>query len=276
VNRRLVGWRARWALAQITGVIVSSVFWIVLVASAFEAAVAALLVGAVFVAAYGTRPVLWLAFGARPAAVADRDVVLRAIVPIASLRGRNQPHVFVGRGRKAVGWDVLVPHRHTLLVSESMLAAITAGRISDSEVSALVAHASGQLPVLGSRAVLAVEIYGLPWAVAQAIMAKVAKRFSGVPLMSLSWKLRPVVFGLGLLDAVQSGRWEAAIPLAVMAVLTYTTGPLDWAWRRRLTELGDRRVSDEGLGAVFADMVLDPHDPADRRRSTVLLGVGHG
>ena len=276
MNRRPVRWRARWALAQITGVIVSSVFWIVLVASAFDAAVAALLVGAGFVAAYGTRPVLRLAFGARPANVADRDAVLRAIVPVASLRGRNQPRVFVGKGRRAVGWDVLVPRRRILLVSESMLAAITAGRISGLEVSALVAHASGQLPVLGSRAILAVEVYGLPWAVAKAIVEKVSKRLSGVPLMSLSWKLRPVVLGLGLLDAVQAGRWEAAVPLVVLAVLTYTTGPLDRAWRRRLTELGDRRVSDEGLGAVFADMVLDPHDPADRRRSTVLLGVGHG
>ena len=59
----------------------------------------------------------------------------------------------------------------------------------------------------------------------------------------------------------------------VLAVLTYTTRPLDQAWKRRLVELGDRRVTAEGLGPVFASMVLDRRVPADRRRADVLLGV---
>lgn len=266
MNRSPVRWRARWVLAQITGVIVSSAFWIVLAASASEFASAVLLSGLVFVAAYRTRLVLWLAFGARPASVADRDAVLRAIVPIASLRGRNQPRVFVARGRRAVGWDVVVPSPGVLLVSESVLDALRAGRVSDAEVSVLVAHAFGQLPALGSRAVLAVEIYSLPWTIARAVVGKVANRLARAPLMSFSWKLRPVVFGLGLLDAVQHGRWEAAIPLIVLAVLTYTTGPLDQAWTRKLDELGDHRVIDEGLGPS-SRTVLDPRLKADRRRA---------
>lgn len=270
MNRPPVRWRARWALAQITGVTVSSAFWIVLAASASEFASAVLLVGVIFVVAYRTRPVLWMAFGARPASVTDRDAVLRAIVPVASLRGRNQPSVFVARGRRAIGWDVVVPSPGVLLVSESVLDALRAGRVSDAEVSALVAHAFGQLPVLGSRAVLAVEIYCLPWTIAGAVARRVANRLARAPLMSFSWKLRPVVFGLGLLDAVQHGRWEAAIPLTVLAVLTYTTGPLDQAWTRKLDELGDRRVIDEGFGP-FASMVLDPRLKADRRRADIPL-----
>ncbi len=270
MNRTPVRWRACWALAQITGVIVSSACWIVLAASASEFASAVLLGGVVFVVAYRTRLVLWLAFGARPASVADRDAVLRAIVPLASLRGRNQPSVFVARGRRAIGWDVVVPRPGVLLVSESVLNAIRAGRVSDAEVSALVAHALGQLPALGSRAVLAVEIYCLPWTIARAVAGKVANRLARAPLMSFSWKLRPVVFGLGLFDAVQHGRWEAAIPLIVLAVLTYTTGPLDQAWTRKLDELGDHRAIDEGLGP-FASMVLDPRFKADRRRAGVPL-----
>ena len=270
MKRTPVRWRACWALAQVTGVIVGSAFWIVLAASASEFAFAVLLGGVVFVVAYRTRLVLWLAFGARTASVADRDAVLRAIVPVASLRGRNQPRVLVARGRRAICWEVAVPSPGVLLVSESVLDALRAGKVSDAKVSVLVARAFGHLPVLGSRAVLAVEIYCLPWTIARAVAGKVANRLARVPLMSFSWKLRPVVFGLGLLDAVQHGRWEAAIPLVVLAVLTYTTGPLDQAWTRKLDELGDHRVIDEGLGP-FARMVLDPRLKADRRRADIPL-----
>lgn len=270
MNRPPVRWRARWALAQITGVTVSSAFWIVLAASVSEFASALLLGGVIFVVACRTRLVLRMTFGARPASVTDRDAVLRAIVPVASLRGRSQPSVFVARGRRAIGWDVVVPSPGVLLVSESVLDALRAGRVADAEVSALVAHALGQLPVLGSRAVLAVEIYCLPWMIARAVAGKLVNRLARAPLMSFSWKLRPVVFGLGLLDAVQHGRWEAAIPLIVLAVLTYTTGPLDQAWTRKLDELGDHRVIAEGPGP-FDRTVLDPRLKADRRRADVPL-----
>jgi len=178
--------------------------------------------------------------------------------------------VFVARGCRAIGWEVAVPRPGVLLVSASVLDAIRAGRVCDAEVSVLVAHALGQLPGLGSRAVLAVEIYCLPWTIARAVAGKVANRLARTPLMSFSWKLRPVVLGLGLLDAVQHGRWEAAIPLIVLAVLTYTTGPLDQAWTRKLDELGDHRVIDEGLGP-FARMVLDPRLKPDRRRADIPL-----
>ena len=81
MNRRPLRWRARWALAQVTGILFSSVVWILVLASAPAWAFGALLAGVVFVLAFRTRPLLWLAFGARPAAPADRDAVLRAIVP---------------------------------------------------------------------------------------------------------------------------------------------------------------------------------------------------
>lgn len=272
-GRRPVQWRASWALAQVTGVLFSSAVWIVILAAAPAAAVGALLAGIGYVAAFRTRPVLWLAFGARSAAAADRDAVLRAIVPVASLRGRSQPQVWVARGHRATGWDILSPGGRTLLVSEHMLALIRSCRVSDEQVSALAAHAFGQLPALGSRVVLAVGTYCLPWWIAEAVKDAGVVRLSRIPLMPLSWRMRPIVFGLGLLDAVQHGRWEAAIPLVVLAALTYTTRPLNRAWDRKLAELGDRHVADEGLGSVFAGLVLDPRDPGDRRRAETLLAV---
>lgn len=246
---RSVRWRACWALAQLTGVLFSTLVWLVLLAAAPWSVAGALVAGTVFVVAFRTRPVLWLAFGARSAVAGDREAVLRAIVPIATLRGRRQPAVLVATGRRSLGWSVLAPGPRTLLVSESLMARIRTAAVSDVEVSVLVARAFGQVPVLGSRVVLAVEIYCLPWAVVEAVSARAASWLSRLPLVSLSWRLRPLVFGLGLMDAVQHGRWEAAVPLLMLAVLTYTTGPLRRRWQRRLVELGEWRVAAERLDA---------------------------
>lgn len=266
-----VRWRASWAFARITGVLFSSAVWLVLLATSVETALAALAGGGLAIILNGTPLVLRLARGARPAEHDERDAVLAAIVPVTSLRGRNQPQVWIARGCLSRGWDVLAPRQRTLLVSEQLLTEIRSGQVSDLQVSALVAHAAGQLPAQGSRMVLAVGIYCLPWVMVQTVAERVSSRLARVPLVSLSWRMRPVVFGLGLLDAVPNARWEAAIPLVVLTALTYTTGPLRRMWQRKLAELGDRRVADEGLGRVFATLVLNPRDPGDRRRATVLL-----
>ena len=267
-------WRASWALAQITGVLFSTAVWIVSIAAAPEAVVAVLLGGVVLVAGFRTRAVLWLLFGARPAVGRDRDDLLRAIVPVPSLRGRTQPEVFVGRGFRARGWDVLAPCRGSLLTSEFMLTRIRAGQVSDTEVSIRVARAFGQLPAVGSRLTLAVAVYCLPWAIVGDAARRVARRLARVPLMPLSWRMRPLVFGLGLMDAVQHARWQATVPLLVLAVLTYTTGPLNRAWRRKLTEMGNRRVADEGPELVHAATPLSPRYPQGHR-SVVDLEVPH-
>lgn len=220
MTRRPVPWRACWALAQITGVLFSTAVWLVLLAAAPAFAVVVMLGGIVVVEAFRTLPVLRLIHGARPATAADRDIVLRAIIPIASLRGRNQPRVFVGTGRGAEGWMVRAPGGGLLVVSESLLARIRSGAFSDVAVSAMVAHAFGQVPALGSRTVLAVDLYCLPWSIVEVAAAKIMPRLSRHRLVSLSWRLRPVVLGLGLADAVLHARWEAAVPLVAVSVLT--------------------------------------------------------
>lgn len=274
MNSGSVRWRASWALAQVTGVLFSTAVWIVVVAASPAIGIAVLLGGVVIVAAFRTRAVLWLVFGARPAVGRDRDDLLRAIVPVPSLRGRGQPEVFAGRGFRAHGWDVLVPCRGSLLVSEFMLARIREGRVSDIEVSVRVARAFGQLPAVGSRVTLAVAVYCLPWAIVQNAARRVTRRLVRFPLMSLSWRMRPLVFGLGLVDAVQHARWEAAIPLLVLAVLTYTTRPLGRAWHRRLAELGHRYVADEGLAAA-PPVTPSRSDPLEGRGCVIDLEVSH-
>lgn len=258
---RPLRWRARWAVAQLTGVLFSTAVWIVASALVPSVVLAVMLVGLVFVVVFRTRPVLWLMFGARRVAGVDRDVLLREIVPVTSLRGRGQPVVFVATRRRLPGRDAVAVGRRVLVVSDSLLARIKAGQVSDGEVAVQVAHALGQARAWGSRLVVGVGVYCLPWAVVDTVVSAIAGRLARVPLMSLSWRIRPLVFGLGLVDAVQQARWEAAVPLLVMSVLTYTTRPLERAWQQRLTELGERRVAEEDLAPA-----------ADSERTTSGLG----
>ena len=67
---------------------------------------------------------------------------------------------------------------------------------------------------------------------------------------------------------------EAAVPLLVLVVLTYTTGPLNRAWRRTLAELSSQRVAQEGLESVPAVMSSGPSHSRDQR-STTSLEVSH-
>jgi hypothetical protein len=231
----------------VAGVLFSSVVWVVGFASAPRLVLAVVAVGLGWVAIGRTGVGLRVRFGARPASASVQEVVLRAVVPVVSLRGRSQPQVWMGTGRRAAGWDVVVPRRGTLLVSDAIVAGLGTGRVSDVQVSMLVARALGRLPVVESRIVRAVELYCLPWLVAEAVASKIGSRLSLVALVSLSWRMRPNVFGLGLVDAVGHARWEAAIPLAGLAILTFTTGPLAATWKRTLADLGDRRMAEEGL-----------------------------
>ena len=173
--------------------------------------------------------------------------------------------MWVGTGRRAAGWDVVVPRRGTLLVSDAIVAGLGTGRVSDVQVSVLVARALGRLPVVGSRLVRAVELFCLPWLVVEAVASRIGSRLSRVALVWLSWRMRPIVFGLGLVDAVGHARWEAAIPLAGLAILTYTTGPLAVAWKRTLTDLGDRRAAEEGLTPCAARPSPDTGNAGVRR-----------
>ena len=76
---------------------------------------------------------------------------------------------------------------------------------------------------------------------------------SGV--MSASWKMRWLVFGVAIVDNVHAARWNALVPLVIVAVLSGTTAVLRRRWLAALRDLGDRQVIIEGLGPVLAAMI---------------------
>lgn len=246
-------WRRVWLRAQITGLIFSSVVWLVVAGLSLTASLAVIAVGVVCLLVRDTRVGLWWRFGARPASAFERERVQAAIVPIASLRGRHQPRIWIGTRTGAGG--AVVPTSADLVVSPSVVRRIVAGELNDEQTSALVSHALGQRPVWGSRLVAVVDVYCLPWRLVEIVTVLFGVTAGGSRLMGASWKICWIVFGVAIVDSVQAARWNALVVVVIVAVLSGTTPALRRRWLATLRDLGDRQVIAEGLGPALASVI---------------------
>lgn len=150
-----MGWRVAWLQAQIAGLVFSSIVWLVVAGLSLPAATSILVAGASWVLSRNTRAGLWWRFGARAATSFERDLVHAAIVPIAFLRGRHQPTIWVGR--RTGDDDAIMPTLGDLVVSTGLLGRMAGGRLSDDQVRAVVSSASGRQPVTGSALVASID-----------------------------------------------------------------------------------------------------------------------
>lgn len=228
-------WRASWGLAQVTGVLFSTVVWIVLVALAPAAVAAAGLWAAVVVVGRCTSFVLWARYGARRTTPAQRQLILRALVPVVSLRERGQPQLSVGRYLR--GGDVFAPAPGHLVVTPRVVRWLEIGELSGDQFCGLVRRALARLPVDGSRLVLATELYCAPWRVVRVVGAVLRPRGVIGAVVKLSWQLRPVVFVVAVVQSWVEGRWLMAVAVAALLLLSYAAGVLDRRWARALARL---------------------------------------
>jgi hypothetical protein len=248
-----MSWRGVWLRAQITGLLFSSMIWLVVGGLSLPAAALVVGAGVVWLLVRDTRAGLWWRYGARLATRFERVGVQAAIVPVGSLRGRHQPRIWIG-ARTGPG-GVVVPNGMDLVVSPSLVRRIVSGELGDEQASALVAHALGQRPVWRSLLVAAVDVYCLPWNLVEIVVAAFTATAGRSGVMSASWKMRWLVFGVAIVDNVHAARWNALVPLMIVAVLSGTTAVLRRRWLAALRDLGDRQVIIEGLGPVLAAMI---------------------
>lgn len=245
-------WRAAWLRAQITGLVFSSVVWLMVAGLSLTAAATAVAVGVVWLLGRNTRAGLWWRFGARPATPFERDQVLAGIVPISALRGRHQPTIWIGH--RISGADVIMPTEKDMVVSPGLVQRIATGRLADQQVSALVCHALGQRPVTSSVVVAAVDIFCAPCIVA-IIVTAFSRAANRTPLLTASWKIRWLVFAVAIIDNAHAARWNALVTVAIIATFSGTTGYFRSRWTTTLRTLGDERVRAEGLGPTLAAMI---------------------
>lgn len=237
-------WRVIWLRAQLTGIAVSCMVWLVL--SALEPNLVALgwLAGAVVVAAWPTRLALRLRCGGRPIMANDRERVLRAVAPIRSLRGRRAPEVWVSR-RRSVG---LIVGQHELVVSEKMLDGLRTRRLSDLHFATLTARAVGVAAVNRSRLVAAVELFCLPWSLVRRLgrhlQPKAPRRFVATHIQRC---VAGLVLTVAAIDLYQRALWVSLVMVVLVGVVAVTTGRFNRAWAVRLGQMAEAEVRRSGL-----------------------------
>lgn len=274
------GWRGPWAAAQITGVLLSTLVWIVVCGLSLPALAAAFVVGALAVAGRNTRPMLWWRFGAVPATDLQRDAIRTAIIPIASLRGRNQPRIWTSRWLS--GLCAVMPNRTDLVVSLELTRDVVNRRLTDRQASAIISQAASHPQILGSTLAAAVDSFCVPWRLVHAFTGAASQITAGLPLIRLSWTSRWIVFGLAAIDSYRNTRWPALIGVVLISVLSATTGRLHAKWLGTLEELADQGTIAEGLGPDLADQIqhgdqsLAGAERADRLRDAATQAAAPG
>ncbi|HQZ84931.1 MAG TPA: hypothetical protein PLB21_04795 [Actinomycetota bacterium] len=250
-------WHAYWAKAQCTPAVASTMIWLV-VTPVLPVWVNLVLLGAWAggVAGWNSQILLWIRYGARPLNGFGRDLVLRALVPIESRRGRRQPTVW--RSARLRG-TAIAANSDDLVFADDLVNCIGHGQLSDLATSAIAVHAFGATPINGSRGVAAVHLFTLPWRLVVRLSGTLRGPFHRSALGRLCWHARWVVFLVAASDLYRTGQWVALGFLIATGIATITTPRWQTGWERRLEELGDHAVVQQGLGSALARLLARPN-----------------
>ena len=228
-----MSWRWVWLRSRITACAVSAVIWLIVACLAPALLVDLSMVAIVAVVGWRSGLMVRCRYGARRATDGEAATMLRVLVPVAGLRGRNQPRVWVS---DRLGRDVRAIDVRALLVSRRLVDLVRTGRIADLALCELVVRAFALAPVERSRLVASVRLFCLPWT---------ALAFVARPAGLLAGKLRPLAWVFALLagvDLYRRGEWFPIVLLVLVAVATVTTPRFDRAWAARRQAMAEETV----------------------------------
>lgn len=208
----------------------SALVWLA-VASFAPAVMAALMLAAAgIVAGWRTGWMVRCRIGARATTKEETSAVLRMLVPVVVLRGRNQPSLWAS---DRLGHQVAAIDERTLVVGGRLLGQIRDCRIADLAVCEMAVRALALAPVQRCRIVATAELFCLPWK---------ALAFITRPVHLLARRLRPLVWLFALLaagDLYRRGEWLPIVLLVLVVVATVTTPRFDRAWAARSRAMAD-------------------------------------
>ncbi len=251
-----MNWRACWAKAQLTPVVASGMFWIL--ATAVMPAwvdLALLVVWAGTVMAWRAPVLMRWRYGARPLTGSAHEGVLRALVPAACLRGRQQSMVWRS---SRIRVPVLAADNRNLIWADGLVAQIAGGRLSDEEASALAVHALGTADVHASKLVAAIRLFTIPWRVLARLAGPSFAQDRPTVVGRIVSGVRWVILAIAATDLHQRGQWLALPFLAVVVIAILTTVPWCRRWHRMLDELGELHLARHGFGVIYTRLV-GPH-----------------
>lgn len=254
-----------WLRSRLTACGVSAGIWLIVACLAPAVMVGLLAVAIMTVACWRSALVLRCRYGVRRASSDEAAIVLRALVPVAGLRGRNQPAIYVSN---RVGCEVRAVDERAVVVSRRLVDWIRDGRIADLAVCELAVRSLALAPMQRSRLVAAVRLFCSPWTA----LAAVARPASG-----LARRLQPLVWvfaAMAVCDLYRRGEWIATVPLLLVVVATVMTPRFDRAWAARRQAIADAAVrhhlpqQTSDPAAISADGTFVPPQMPTRERDS--------
>lgn len=238
-----MNWRWTWLRAQLTAIVASAFVWLVAGALAPTLVGVVVVVGVVLVTGWRSRLELWVRFGARQARADAAELVLRALVPIEWLRGRNQPHLFTSTRLAQV---VVAGGPHDLVVHERLVRRLGRQQLDEAGLCRLVVRAMALTEVNRSRLVASVNLFCLPWSLMAMATRTLCRPVPSIRLAGFAWQLRWLVIALAVVDLYQRGHWPGLVTLVLLATATITTPRWNQAWHRRkvaIIEAAEQRLA---------------------------------
>lgn len=143
-------------------------------------------VGIAAVVGRNSRAMLWWRYGVRPANDFERDAILTAIIPIALLRGRNQPAIWIGH-RLGAG-HAAMPNRANLIVALEFGRQVAHGQLTDRQASAIISRALGAAAEHDSTLVNVIDAHCLPWRIVQIFTGAASQIAARSAMLGFSWR----------------------------------------------------------------------------------------
>ena len=84
----------------------------------------------------------------------------------------------------------------------------------------------------------AVDAYCAPWGIVTIIVGAFSRAANRTPLLLASWKIRWLVFAVAIIDNAHAARWNALVAVAIIAILSGTTGHFRSRWTTALAQPG--------------------------------------
>lgn len=234
-------WRWVWLRSMLTGIVASALIWIMLLSLVPGAVMAFALLGAAVTAGWRTRPLLWWRFGARRVAPPNAETVWRALIPLAWLRGRNQPQLWSSSRSQA---EVVAADARHLVLSERLMGHVSQHSVTDHDLRKLVVRALATADVHRSRLVPAVEVFCLPWSILASVARAVARPVASLRLPVLAWHARWLFVGLAAADLYRQEQWPGLVMLLLAAIATVTTPRWNRSWASRQVAMADAFETD--------------------------------
>lgn len=171
---------------------------------------------------------------------------LRLVGPLRLVIDRSgfeDLQVLIGHGDEPVS---AAGHRHIILHRE-VLDARRAGRITDAQVAALIAHGIGRLQLGHPRLDLLVTLWTLPWDFLRGLAQGIGRNAEWIPLVQFAWRTRFIVGTIAVVIETQEGRVLSGIIIGTFISLTYVMSLAQRAWAHQLADQAERVPAALGL-----------------------------